>query len=137
MPATIVTIQTAAASGRSEATRNAVIAIGLGLRLRGLARRAPAPRLAADGPIIGVVLGVGLVLVAVWNVLLWERLLPDLPFRGPAATAMYGGVAGFVALMGVSLLWSIYLLVRYALAFNKTRRQALQIFADADRAAVA
>lgn len=93
----------------------------LGFRhLAHLARRAPAPLLAADTPVMGVlVAGVFL-----------------LPLAGTVLVifAEAGGV--LIPLLAIvyaltAWLWSMYLLVRASLAFNLPRRQARALWAEA------
>ena len=90
--------------------------------------------LAADSPIVGVVLGGCFIGMALWNLLAPSAWL-SLDGRGPIVTMKMAGLAAFFGVCGASLIWSVYLLLRYAFAFAKTRRQALQLFADGDLAA--
>ncbi len=107
------------------------VMIVLSLRLRVLAERAPAPLLAADSPIVGVVAGTVSILFGLWLGLSIQGITTIGP-RGTSSdiTILLLGIAGGVG--GGALIWSIYLLVRYSLAFNKTRHQAASLFRDSD-----
>ncbi len=108
------------------------ISIVVSLRLRRLAERAPAPLLAADSPIIGVVVGVILIVGSAFMLSLYSELF-RVPGQGLLMSIVFTTVVVFVSVLIAALIWSVYLLIRYAIAFASTRRQALQAFAEADR----
>ena len=102
-------------------------------RMTVLARRAPAPLLAADSPKVGYTAAAGLALLPLggWGM---EALLDwrDAPPWLDALVLSTLGVGAAVLLTAV--LWSAYLLVRYSVAFAQSRRQARAAFEAADRA---
>ncbi len=102
-------------------------------RMTVLARRAPAPLLAADSPIVGYTAAAGLILLPLggWGM---EALLDwrDAPAWLDALILSVLGVG--MAVLLTAILWSVYLLVRYAIAFAQSRRQAKAAFDAADRA---
>ena len=59
----------------------------------------------------------------------------DFTGKGLASNLKIIALAVYLGLLGGSLIWSVYLLARYAVAFNKTRRQALSLFRESDLAA--
>ena len=99
--------------------------------LRPLARRAPAPLLAADSPIVGYTLAACLALPAALMLVETSVGLPD-GSGGPFSDLFIVFIAVAGATAATSFIWSIYLLVRYTFAFAKTARQARIAFAAAD-----
>ncbi len=110
------------------------LSILLGRHLRMLAERAPAPLLMIDSPLIGIAFAVTtLLIIAV--VVLNAAGLPLLRSEpGLAGDLSMIVLAVLIATWLALVLWWIYLLVRYALAFLKARRQALALFQQADQA---
>ncbi len=102
-----------------------VLAATMSLWMKNLARRAPAPLLAADSPIVGFVLS---------GSIAYGLVTTLLAIVGYRLTDMVGRDSAFmitflVVILGLTAaIWSIYLLIRYAIAFNKTRRQARRLF---------
>lgn len=95
--------------------------------LSDLARRAPAPLLAADSPIVGYTLAACTVPPALLAI-----VQPDGFMRSNVGLVV---ICLYLTTLITATLWSCYLLVRYALAFAQSRRQAQAAFAAADKAA--
>lgn len=100
----------------------AALSAWLFVYLRSLAARAPAPLLAADSPIVGLVLAASLMFP--WVIGSITAANPRLFPRGTEGTAMYILVAIWAAVGAAAFAWAIYLLVRYAIAFSRSARQA-------------
>ena len=100
--------------------------------LRSLAARAPAPRLASDSPVVGLVLAGCLMFPWVIGAITSgnRTLFP----RGTEGWAMYVVVAVWVAVSIAAWLWAIYLLVRYAWAFGRSAQQARELMLTHDAA---
>ncbi len=101
--------------------------------LKSLAARAPAPLLAADSPVVGYVLAVCLLFPLVFAAITSANR--DLFPRGSEGLAMYVLFAIWAAVGATSLCWAIYLLIRYALAFGRSARQARELMREHDAAA--
>ncbi len=96
--------------------------------LKSLAARAPAPMLAADSPIVGTVLAA---CVAV------SIVLGFLIARDPWAYGIWMDVVrislSIVLSIGLTAgIWSVYLLIRYAIAFASSARQARRLMEQFD-----
>ena len=103
--------------------------------LKRLAARAPAPLLAADSPIVGWTLGAALLLplIFVAGGQITDALGVALN-RGVVSDAAILAFGVAIAVGFAAYLWSLYLLVRYALAFGKSARQAREVWATNDLA---
>lgn len=113
----------------------AFAAIGalLFLYLRGLARRAPAPQLAADSPVVGLVLAGCLLFSFVLGAI--GDAYPEQFPRGTEGTVMYVVFAVWLALLAAALIWAIYLLLRYSAAFWRSMVQSRELMRQFDAAA--
>jgi hypothetical protein len=111
----------------------AVLAGLLFLHLRGLARRAPAPRLAADSPVVGLVLA-GCLLFSFVLGAIGERYPDQFP-RGTEGSAMYVVFAVWLAVSAAAFIWAIYLLMRYTAAFWRSMVQSRELMRRFDAAA--
>ena len=101
--------------------------------LKDLARRAPAPLLAADSPVVGWVFGLGLLLpLALYLVGLLFDATGVSQGRGIISDFFLVVIGVLAAIAFAACLWSFYLLIRYALAFRKSARQAATVWAAAD-----
>lgn len=98
--------------------------------LKRLAERAPAPLLAADSPVVGIVVAIALLSPAIP-----EALALDLPDMGSAGQRFMFLLALWISIGVASLLWSIYLLIRYAVAFARSAFQARDLMRRFDAAA--
>ena len=108
----------------------ALIAALLFWYLKSLAARAPAPLLAADSPVVGLVLAGCLLFPFVIAALTESNR--DLFPRGTEGTPMYVLVSVWAAVAAAAFGWAIYLLIRYALAFGRSARQARQLMLEFD-----
>ena len=110
----------------------AAIAGLLFLYLRGLARRAPAPLLAADSPVVGFVLAGCLLFSFVLGAI--GDAYPEQFPRGTEGTVMYVVFAVWLAILAAAFIWAIYLLVRYTVAFGRSAVQARELMRRFDLA---
>lgn len=100
--------------------------------LRSLAARAPARRLAADSPVVGLVLA-GCLLFP-WLIGAITSTNRNLYPRGTEGLAMYAVVAVWVAISIAAWLWAMYLLARYAHAFGRSAQQSRELMLKHDAA---
>ena len=98
--------------------------------LRSLAARAPAPLLAADSPVVGLVLAGCLVFP--WVIGAITSANRNLYPRGTEGLGMKVLVAAWVAISIAAWLWAMYLLARYTLAFGRSARQARELMLQYD-----
>ena len=106
-----------------------LVAAAVAYSLRPLAERAPAPLLAADSPVVGYTLAGCFALPGALGVVGVTAGLPD-----PVVDLWFAFLAVFPAVAATLYLWSIYLLIRYAVAFASSARQARAAFDAADAA---
>ena len=100
--------------------------------LKGLAERAPAPLLAADSPIVGIVFGLCLLTPLIMAMMAYMEIKP--PDRGPGVWIWMTLMAIWMSIGLTSVLWSIYLLIRYAVAFGRSAAQARELMRRFDAA---
>ena len=103
--------------------------------LKGLARRAPAPLLAADSLVVGWIAGLsfGLPLLMLTAMTVGDAVGIGVG-KGTLSEVLRIAVMVVFILGLTACLWSLYLLVRYALAFRKSARQARDVWAANDLA---
>ena len=103
--------------------------------LKDMARRAPLPLLAADSPVVGWASGLslGLPLVVYLISVVAEAFDIDLGQK-IVAEALRIGVFVVVIVGLTTCFWSLYLLVRYVLAFRTAAQQAREIWRAGDLA---
>lgn len=100
--------------------------------LKRLAKRAPAPLLAADSPIVGIVFALALISPSIFVLIAYYDLNP--PQRGAADRLFMALTATWMSIGLASVFWSIYLLIRYAIAFARSASQARQLMRQFDAA---
>ncbi len=110
-----------------------VMVVLLTRHLTDLAKRAPAPLLAADSPIVGYTAAAAFVLIPLGVFIVGSYI--DKTKGQPILDAIIMSTAAIVlSVLLAAVAWSLYLLVRYAIAFRRSARDAEIAYAAADAA---